>query len=142
MLNLKAKLTRAKPSAVASTGSLTTATTAANSGASSSPVAASKTRTKTRPDAATLTLSFLKETPPDLVLELLVPYLLDQLLKRASYLRQRRTEIEERQQELHRRQQDVSGLTSGQAGETSSHPLTEVEVVRVAADPTQSEGDA
>ena len=139
MLNLKAKLTRTKPSAVPSTGSLTTA---ASSGASSSPGAAAKTRTKTRPDAATLTLSFLKETPPDLVLELLVPYLLDQLLKRAGDLRQRRTEIEERQQELHRRQQDVSGLTTGQTGEATSHPLSEVEVVRVAAVPMQSEWDA
>jgi hypothetical protein len=108
MLNLKAKFTRPKSQSSVS-GS---ATASVSSEGIPGGVVALKAKAKAQPNSTELTLNFLKETPPDLVLELLVPYLLDQLLIRVAKLWERRAEIEARQNELHRRVQDVSGIVS------------------------------
>lgn len=109
MLNLKAKFTRAKSKSSSPSVSGSAPTPAISDGGG---VVTVKAKAKAQPNSTELTLNFLKETPPDLVLELLVPYLLDQLLNRVAKLWERRAEIEARQSELHRRVQDVSGIVS------------------------------
>jgi Uma2 family endonuclease len=60
------------------------------------------------------TIQLLRETPPDLVLELLVPNLTDQLLKRRNSLIERRDKIEERLTALYSRREDALRVARGE----------------------------
>jgi hypothetical protein len=60
------------------------------------------------------TVQLLRETPPDLILELLVPNLTDQLLTRRNALIKRRDEIEGRLTELYSRKEDALKVARGE----------------------------
>jgi hypothetical protein len=59
-------------------------------------------------------VQLLRETPPDLILELLVPNLTDQLLTRRNALIKRRDEIEGRLTELYSRKEDALKVARGE----------------------------
>jgi hypothetical protein len=93
---------------------------------------------------ATQTMELLRQSVPDQILELLVPYLLSKLFERVKQLRQRRSEIEERLSELHRRQQEISQVVAASAGtgqaqgQVKSEIAQEAEEVSEAAQPASS----
>jgi hypothetical protein len=64
------------------------------------------------------TIQLLRETPPDLILELLVPNLTDQLLTKRNNLIQRRDQIETRLNELYSRKEDALKVARGEQAAT------------------------
>jgi hypothetical protein len=64
------------------------------------------------------TVQLLRDTPPDLILELLVPNLTVQLLTRRTALIKRRDEIEARLNELYSRKEDALRVARGEQAVT------------------------